>query len=160
MRVAIKKSGEFEQISAIRKILSASRCGDEFAKKIVFFLLDKTEGLASEVRTTLREGEYSPEVILSLAVPFRQLVKEDHLNEILRATGSGLSFWWRYGWLDEDGKFHSHVERFNHTARKDNASHERLALTCWIAQRDDDGLGRERMLSFNPDPHDLTLVSL
>ncbi len=94
-----------KQVRALKYLVYKSKYGSDLAKKIFFYLLDKSDNLTKEVCVSLVEGlsGYNNDEIHNAAfsVDFMKSCNlTTHLNEIFDAMGSGFNFSTHYGDFD------------------------------------------------------------
>lgn len=93
------------QIEALKYLILKSQEANELAKRIMFWLIEKSEGLTKDVCICLNEadGEFSADEIQLAARSFDHASSSNsrsHLGAVFRAMNSEFSFHMHYGDFD------------------------------------------------------------
>jgi hypothetical protein len=99
-----------KQIAALKYLVAASKHGNDTAKRVIWFLIDKSNRLSKEVCVTLTQGQegYSAEEIDEIVRTLHGITScngTTHLNEIFKVTGTDFVFDLHYGHFGSDGSF-------------------------------------------------------
>lgn len=138
-----------KQIAALRYLIFKSKDGNELAKRVSAFLIDRSEGLVKDVCITLVEGYegYTANEIQGASSGFDSMTRSNrttHINQILDAMGSDMGFSVHYGDFDPkrgdealncDGLFVGYPVEICHTP---GLCREGMALryTFWLSKGD------------------------
>jgi hypothetical protein len=99
-----------KQVAALKYLIAASKYGNDTAKSIFFFLLDKSERLSKQVYVTFTQGleGYTGGEIDKAARSISGMHScncTTHIDQIMIAMGTAHRFSVHYGHFDHDGKY-------------------------------------------------------
>lgn len=130
-----------KQIEALKYLIIKSKDADDLAKRILFFLIDKSEGLTKEVSMTVWEGDaFSRNTVNKAAENCNSLKscsRETHLGELLALIGSEMHFSYHRGHY-VDG-------------RLDIGDQQKMRYTFWLAKEMHGHGGMGEHITFSPE---------
>lgn len=125
-----------QQIEALKYLILQSKNADELAKRVLFLLIEKSNGLTEDVSITLWESGDLPREEIASAVrhTMNSVHGTTHLSELLALSGSNMDFTLHYGHYVDD--------KFDNTGQM-GGDHQ-LRYTFWLARGlyDDNGPGK------------------
>ncbi len=136
-----------QKIAALKYLISRSKDENrafEIGKRVLFFLLDSSQGLTQPVSVTLTEKEngYEPKSVDDAAHSLGAMLGSSgttHLDEIMHLSGSGLYFSFIYGHYDENGKFSSEgifgEKPTNAPGHENDQGGLPVRYTFWLAEK-------------------------
>ncbi|MEK7570196.1 MAG: hypothetical protein AAB515_02040 [Patescibacteria group bacterium] len=152
-------TGWKQTILTLKYLISKSKDGDDIAKRILFFLIDNSNGLTEQVSMTLTQDHdgYTKDEIHTAAHKLDYMRSSNgttHLSEIMLIMGAELGFSTHYGHYNEMGKLDTEgmfpgcgeLAPGHENDREDMP----LRYTFWLAEKDYGHSGQGRSLVTPP----------
>lgn len=120
-----------KQIDALKILIYESKDCDVLAKKLLLFLINRSEKLTRQVTLTLteREGGFSRDEVRKICLEADRLSSVEwntHLYEIFCAMGTRFFFSMHFGHYNENGRF-DHSGQFSCNTTK-------MRFTFWLSK--------------------------
>lgn len=133
-----------KQIAALKYLIAKSRDGSEMAKRVIFLLIDQSQGLAEEVSVTFTQDKdgYTQEEISNVAHAVGALSSSNgstYMDELMKLMGAKLTFSLHYGHYDESGKYSTEGqfgERPQNAPGHENDRKMPVRYTFWLSMND------------------------
>lgn len=133
-----------KQIEALKYLVAKSKDGSDLAKRVIFFLIDQSQGLTEEVSISFIQdrGGFTREELSSVAHAVGSFTSSNgstHLHALMSLMGAELNFSLHYGHCDELGAFSAEGmfgERPKNAPGHENDRKMPCRYTFWLSKND------------------------